>query len=192
MFAALVAYFWLNDRLTATRIVGLVIGFGGVLLSAWDKISFSGGSTTLAVLAALGASLSYGLGMNYTKKKLSGVPPLAAATGSSLAATLLINPARGIELAERHALAQHLAVRDRARSAVHGSRVCLLFPADRAHRAVEGEHLGVPGPGIRNAVGFHIPPGDDHGAHAHRVPDHRARHRPRLGQCDLPDTHSGR
>jgi drug/metabolite transporter (DMT)-like permease len=92
MFAALVAYFWLNDRLTVTRIVGLVIGFGGVLLSAWDKISFSGGSTTLAVLAALGASLSYGLGMNYTKKKLSGVSPLAAATGSSLAAALLLIP----------------------------------------------------------------------------------------------------
>ncbi len=92
MFAALVAYFWLNDRLTVTRIVGLVIGFGGVLLSAWDKISFSGGSMTLAVFAALGASLSYGLGMNYTKKRLSGIPPLAAATGSSLAATLLLVP----------------------------------------------------------------------------------------------------
>ncbi len=92
MFAALVAYFWLNDRLTVTRIVGLVIGFGGVLLSAWDKISFNGGSTTLAVLAALGASASYGLGMNYTKKRLSNVPPLAAATGSSIAATLLMIP----------------------------------------------------------------------------------------------------
>jgi drug/metabolite transporter (DMT)-like permease len=92
MFAALVAYFWLNDRLSLARVVGLVIGFAGVVLSAWDKLSLNGGTTTLAVLAALAASLSYGLGMNFTKKKLSHVPPLAAATGSSLAATLMLLP----------------------------------------------------------------------------------------------------
>ena len=62
---------------------------------------FSGGSTTLAVLAALAASLSYGLGMNFTKKKAQPVPPLAAATGSSLAATLLLLPLAVTNLAER-------------------------------------------------------------------------------------------
>jgi len=92
LFAALVAYAWLRDKLTLPRVIGLAVGFGGVLLLAWDKISFNGGGTTFAILAGLGASLSYGVGVNYTKKKLGRVPPLAAATGSQIAATLLLLP----------------------------------------------------------------------------------------------------
>jgi len=92
LFGALVAYAWLNDKLTVPRIIGLAVGFGGVLLLAWDKIAFNGGGTTLAILAGLGASLSYGISVNYTKKKLARVPPLAAATGSQIAAALLLLP----------------------------------------------------------------------------------------------------
>lgn len=92
LFGALVAHAWLNDKLTVPRVIGLAVGFGGVLLLAWDKISFNGGGTTLAILAGLGASLSYGVGVNYTKKKLGRVPPLAAATGSQITAALLLLP----------------------------------------------------------------------------------------------------
>lgn len=92
LFGALVAYAWLHDKLTVPRVVGLAVGFGGVLLLAWDKIAFNGGGATLAILAGLGASLSYGVGVNYTKKKLGHVPPLAAAAGSQIAATLLLLP----------------------------------------------------------------------------------------------------
>ncbi len=92
LFGALVAYGWLKDRLTAHRIIGLAVGFAGVLLLAWDKISFHGHGITLAILAALGAALSYGLGVNFTKRKLGGVPSLAAAAGSQIAAALLLLP----------------------------------------------------------------------------------------------------
>lgn len=92
LFGALVAYLWLKDNLTPGRIVGLAIGFGGVLLLAWDKISFNGGGTTLAILAGLGASLSYGIGVNYTKRKLGHVAPVTAAAGSLIAATLILLP----------------------------------------------------------------------------------------------------
>lgn len=92
LFGALVAYAWLHDKLTVSRAIGLAVGFGGVLLLAWDKISFDGGGSTLAILAGLGASLSYGVGVNYTKKKLGQVSPLAAATGSQIAAALLLLP----------------------------------------------------------------------------------------------------
>jgi drug/metabolite transporter (DMT)-like permease len=92
LFGALVAYAWLKDRLTVPRVIGLAIGFGGVLLLAWDKIAFNGGGTTLAILAGIGASLSYGISVNYTKRKLAHLPPLAAATGSQIAATLLLLP----------------------------------------------------------------------------------------------------
>ncbi len=92
LFGALVAYLWLKDNLTPARILGLAIGFGGVLLLAWDKISFNGGGTTLAILAGLAASLSYGIGVNYTKRKLGHVAPLTAAAGSLIAATLILLP----------------------------------------------------------------------------------------------------
>ena len=92
LFGALVAYVWLRDKLTAARVVGLAIGFGGIVLLAWDKVSFRGGGTTLAILAGLGASFSYGLAVNYTKKKLGRVSPLATATGSQIAAALLLLP----------------------------------------------------------------------------------------------------
>ena len=92
LFGALVAFAWLQDKLTSARMIGLAIGFGGVVLLAWDKITFNGGGSTLAILAGLGASLSYGVGVNYTKKKLGQVSPLAAATGSQIAAALLLLP----------------------------------------------------------------------------------------------------
>jgi len=92
LFGALVAYAWLNDKLTPNRIAGLIVGFGGVLLLAWDKISFGGSSVMLAILAGLGATLAYGVGVNYTKRHLSKVPPLAAAAGSLIAATLMLAP----------------------------------------------------------------------------------------------------
>src|SRR5206468_6781597 len=55
LFGALVAWFWLNDRLAPSRMLGLAIGFGGVALLAWDQASFkpdaSGGASGWAVLA---------------------------------------------------------------------------------------------------------------------------------------------
>jgi drug/metabolite transporter (DMT)-like permease len=92
LFGALVAWYWLKDRPSGMRILGLVIGFLGVALLAWDKASFkpdvSGLATGWAVLACLLACLCYGIAASYTKRHLSGLPALVTATGSQLGATL--------------------------------------------------------------------------------------------------------
>jgi drug/metabolite transporter (DMT)-like permease len=92
MFGALIAWGWLKDKLTASRLLGLVIGFSGVALLAWDKASFtpdaSGKSSGLALLACLLAVLCYGISASYTKRYLSGLPPLVTAAGSQIGATL--------------------------------------------------------------------------------------------------------
>ena len=92
MFGALVAWVWLKDRLTGWRIVGLVIGFAGVALLAWDKASFKPGESGVApgwaVLACLFACICYGISASYTKRYLSGLPPLVTAAGSQTGATL--------------------------------------------------------------------------------------------------------
>ena len=94
LFGALIAWFWLKDRPTGSRVLGLVIGFVGAALLAWDKASFkpdaSGIAPAWAVLACLLATLCYGIAANATKRYLSGLPALVTATGSQVGATLAL------------------------------------------------------------------------------------------------------
>lgn len=96
LFGAIVAWVWLGDRPHASRITGLVLGFVGVALLAWDKASFrpdaNGHSPGLGVLACLLATLCYGLAASFTKRYMTGVPSLVSATGSQLGAALVLVP----------------------------------------------------------------------------------------------------
>lgn len=92
LFGALVAWVWLQDRPTRTRALGLLVGFAGVALLAWDKASFkpdaSGVVSGWAVLACLLATACYGLAASFTKLRLAGLPSLVTATGSQISASL--------------------------------------------------------------------------------------------------------
>jgi drug/metabolite transporter (DMT)-like permease len=92
MFGAIVAWFWLKDRPTGSRVLGLLIGFAGVAMLAWDKATFkpdaSGVAPGWAVLACLFACVCYALSASYAKRHLTGLPPLVTAAGSQIGATL--------------------------------------------------------------------------------------------------------
>jgi len=94
LFGALIAWLWLRDRPTGSRVLGLVIGFAGVALLAWDKASFkpdaSGVAPAWAVLACLLATLCYGWSANAAKRYLGGLPALVTATGSQIGAMLVL------------------------------------------------------------------------------------------------------
>lgn len=93
LFGALIAWAWLNDRLTPARVLGLAIGFAGVLWLAWDKAGFKTGGqagAATAVLACIAATVLYGLSASLTKKHLLGVAPMAVAAGSQLSAALAL------------------------------------------------------------------------------------------------------
>jgi drug/metabolite transporter (DMT)-like permease len=92
LFGALVAFVWLRDRLAPVRIAGLVVGFAGVLVLVWGRVALAHDGAGLAVLAGLTASVLYGIAANYVKKRLSHVDPLVIATGSLIAATVLLMP----------------------------------------------------------------------------------------------------
>jgi len=95
MWSALIAVFWLKDRLSALRLTGLALGFIGVLIIVWDQIATPAHSlwqATLAILAAIGASLLYGVAANYTKRYLRGVDALTLAAGSMSGATVVLLP----------------------------------------------------------------------------------------------------
>jgi drug/metabolite transporter (DMT)-like permease len=90
MFGALVAWLWLGERPGRWRIAGLVLGFVGVSLLAWDQagVRETDVHPIWAMLACLGACISYALAASYTRLYLHDVPPLAAATGSQIGAAL--------------------------------------------------------------------------------------------------------
>ena len=90
LFAAVVAWLWLGDRMTPLRVAGLAIGFAGVLWLGWDKADFGPGGSAWAIAACLLATMSYGIAPSLTKRHLGGVPPLAVAAGSQVAATLFL------------------------------------------------------------------------------------------------------
>ncbi|MBC7991826.1 MAG: DMT family transporter [Rhizobacter sp.] len=92
LFGAVIAWLWLKDKLTPSRIAGLVIGFAGVLWLVWDQAAFKPGASSSgwAVLACLGAAVLYGFSASFTKRHLTGVPPMAVAAGSQLSASLFL------------------------------------------------------------------------------------------------------
>jgi len=93
---AVVAWLWLKDRPGGSRMLGLAIGFGGVILLVAGKSGFSttglaGGADATTSLLAMGACLlataCYGIAASFTKRYLTGTHPLATATGSQIGAT---------------------------------------------------------------------------------------------------------
>ena len=91
LFGALIAWFWLGDKLNATRALGLALGFTGVVLLASDVpggISFKEGGSGLAVVACLVATFCYGIAGSFTKRYLQNVPSLVTTTGSLWGASL--------------------------------------------------------------------------------------------------------
>lgn len=94
LWGAVIAWLWLGDRLSGSRLAGLALGFAGVLGLAWDKASFKPGehgvSAVVAIGACLLATLCYGFAANFTKKHLASVPPLAVAAGSQAAASVVL------------------------------------------------------------------------------------------------------
>ena len=91
MFGAVVAWLWLKDKPTRSRILGLLMGFAGVAMLAWDAASFKSGASGIApawaVLACLLGCVCYALSASYTQRFLVGVSPLVTSAGSMLGAS---------------------------------------------------------------------------------------------------------
>jgi drug/metabolite transporter (DMT)-like permease len=92
LFAALIAHYFLKERLGRWRALGLVVGFAGVAVLMWGSTSFKSGAGLLAVAAVLVTSLFWGLGATYTRKHLAGADSMVITVGSLLAASLFLAP----------------------------------------------------------------------------------------------------
>ena len=91
LFAALIAWLWLRDRMTHLAKLGFLFGFLGVYFISYESLSLDG-VTMLPVLACLGATLGYGFAVCYIKKYLADAKPLVVAFGSQVVSTILLLP----------------------------------------------------------------------------------------------------
>jgi len=90
LFGALIGFLWLGDRPARARLAGLGLGFSGVLVLAWPRLT-SGGNWR-AVAAAVAATVLYAVSAHLTRRLLAGVRPLVIAGGSMAGAAALTLP----------------------------------------------------------------------------------------------------
>lgn len=92
LWGAAIAWVWLKDTLPPLRMLGLMVGFSGILVLVWDKLSFHDTTSTYAVIAGVAAPIFYGIAASYTKKYLMDADPIATAAGSLMAAGIVLLP----------------------------------------------------------------------------------------------------
>lgn len=93
LWGALIGWLWLSDSLSRSAVAGLLLGFAGVAILAADRESLAMAGSGLAVLAAAGGALCYGVGANFTKRYARHIDSLAVATGSLLLPAVILVPA---------------------------------------------------------------------------------------------------
>jgi drug/metabolite transporter (DMT)-like permease len=69
-FGAMVAFVWLKESMAKKRVLGLLIGFAGVVILVSNKLSIPGSQWGIG--AGLLAALLYGIAAHFTKRHLGG------------------------------------------------------------------------------------------------------------------------
>ena len=89
---AFLAHFWIDERLTLDRMVGLLIGFAGVLVLIGADLSDITSSSTLGELAVLGGVLGYSFGTVLARRYLQNADGIETAVGQTLVASIVMVP----------------------------------------------------------------------------------------------------
>lgn len=92
LFGMVVAALWYQEKLTPERLLGLGLGFVGVvILIGWQTLSMT--TTVIAsIVAGLLAAVAYAVAAPYAKRQLTGVSPLVTTTVSQLSAAVALFP----------------------------------------------------------------------------------------------------
>ena len=90
LFAALLAAILLHERLRRLQLLGLALGFAGVAIVAGLGGADLAGSELAGQAAAVGAAVGYGISLTYSRRHLVALPPLVAAAGQLVVASVLL------------------------------------------------------------------------------------------------------
>lgn len=89
LFTVIIAHFLTHDdRLNLSKVLGVLIGFGGVAVLIGADLRGLAHANVLGELAVMGAACSYGLATTLVRQHLHDVRPEPAATGQLLMGTL--------------------------------------------------------------------------------------------------------
>ena len=94
IWGVLVAHFLTQDeRMTPRRVAGVLLGFAGVATMIGPSLLSSIGTSALAQLACVAASLSYALAAVWAKRfRRQGISPISVTTGQLTAGSLVMLP----------------------------------------------------------------------------------------------------
>lgn len=93
LFTMILAHlFMANDRLTSTKTVGVIVGFGGLVVLLAPALLGGLQATIWGLLAAVVAAASYGGAIVYAQKTLRGLPPLVGPTAQLTMAAIYLLP----------------------------------------------------------------------------------------------------
>lgn len=95
LFTIIMAHFLVEgDRLNASKVLGVLLGFGGLVLLVLPSLAGGLQATTWGLLAVTGASALYGLAIIYGRRHVRGQPPLVVpAAQLGLASLFMLLPA---------------------------------------------------------------------------------------------------
>ncbi len=93
LFTIILAHiFTYDDRITPAKMLGVLVGFGGLILLILPSLVGGVQATTWGLIAITVASVSYGIAIVYSRLNLRGQPPLVAPTAQLGIATLFMLP----------------------------------------------------------------------------------------------------
>jgi len=92
LWSALIGRVVLGEPVRRAQWLGLALGAVGVAVLVWGRLDLRPGASGWAILAGLAAPVSYGIAAQVARHRAAAIPPLALATGSQLAAAVLMLP----------------------------------------------------------------------------------------------------
>jgi drug/metabolite transporter (DMT)-like permease len=92
-FAALIGYIFWDQRLSLMSLLGLFVGFSGVVILVLDPHgSAPFAANQVAIAAGITASMFYGIAVNITAHKLQGISGLSITVGSLFVTSVCLAP----------------------------------------------------------------------------------------------------
>lgn len=92
IFTLVIAHFaTLDEKMTVPKLVGITLGFLGVVAMSAPGVAADVGSEQVAIVAMLAATFCYGLAA-LIGRSFNGIPPLVSAAYQLTAATLILAP----------------------------------------------------------------------------------------------------
>ena len=92
IFTATIAFVYFRQRLSKLGLMGLLVGFFGVVVLVFDPSDASGVTSQLAIPSALIACSFYGVAINLAAYKLQGISGITITTGSLFFSSIILLP----------------------------------------------------------------------------------------------------